>query len=251
MRTITVSQGVDPREFTLVAFGGAGPMAAAFLAEELDIREVLIPRFPGTFSAWGMLQTDLRHDFTMSFYRAAEGFDVDELESSYKELEAEGKESVLAEGIAEKDISYQRSADMRYTGQEYTINVPVPNDIEIGQVIESFHDAHRRRYGHSSPGAPVEFVNVRVAAIGAVGKFSSTAAIDATNHDEVILGERDAIFDGVAHMTPVVARERLGTDYTIDGPVIIEEQSATTIVPPGWQVNVDEHGNILLHREVG
>lgn len=249
MRTITVSQGVDPREFTLVAFGGAGPMAAAFLAEELDIREVLIPRFPGTFSAWGMLQTDLRHDFTMSFYRSVEATDVKELEASYNELEAEGKESVLAEGIAEKDIFYQRSADMRYTGQEYTINVPVADKIDIPQVIENFHDAHRRRYGHSSPGAPVEFVNVRVAAIGAVTKFSSPTAIDTTDHDTVILGERDAIFDGVAHKTPVVARDRLGTDYTIDGPVIIEEQSATTIVPPGWQVNVDEHGNILLHRE--
>ena len=138
---------------------------------------------------------------------------------------------------------------MRYTGQEYTINVAVADDIDIQQVIENFHDAHRRRYGHSSPGAPVEFVNVRVAAIGAVGKYSSAAAVDNTNHDDVILGERDAIFDGDAHMTPVVARDRLGTDYTIDGPVIIEEQSATTIVPPGWQVNVDEQGNILLHRE--
>jgi N-methylhydantoinase A len=249
MRTITVSQGVDPREFTLVAFGGAGPMAAAFLAQELDIREVLIPRFPGTFSAWGMLQTDLRHDFTMSFYRAVDAVDVKDIESSYNELEAEGKDAVLAEGVEEKDISYQRSADMRYTGQEYTINVPVADDIDIEQVIENFHDAHRRRYGHSSPGAPVEFVNVRVAAIGAVGKFSSPAAIGATDHDNVILGERNATFDGVAHMTPVVARDRLGTDYTIDGPVIIEEQSATTIVPPGWQVKVDEQGNILLHRE--
>ncbi len=249
MRTITVSQGVDPREFTLVAFGGAGPMAAAFLAKELDIREVLVPRFPGTFSAWGMLQTDLRHDFTLNYYRAVEAVDVNELESSYKELEAEGKDSVLAEGVKEKDISYQRSADMRYIGQEYTINVPVAGAIDIPQVIENFHDAHKRRYGHSSPEAPVEFVNVRVAAIGAVGKFSSTAAIGATDHDKVILGERDAIFDGAAHMTPVVARDRLGTDYCIDGPVIIEEQSATTVVPPGWQVKVDGQGNILLHRE--
>lgn len=249
MRTITVSQGVDPREFTLVAFGGAGPMAAAFLAEELDIREVLVPRFPGTFSAWGMLQTDLRHDFTKSFYHPVAAVDVKDLESSYNKLESEGRDSVLAEGVAENDISYQRSADMRYTGQEYTINVPVADDIDIQQVIENFHDAHRRRYGHSSPGAPVEFVNIRVAAIGAVAKYSGSAAIDNVNHDDVILGERDAIFDGAAHMTPVVARDRLGTDYTIDGPVIIEEQSATTIVPPGWQVNVDEQGNILLHRE--
>ena len=249
MRTITVSQGVDPREFTLVAFGGAGPMAAAFLAEELDIREVLVPRFPGTFSAWGMLQTDLRHDFTMSFYRPAESVDVNDLESCYKELEAEGKQSVLNEGIDEKDISYRRSADMRYTGQEYTINVAVAGDIDMSRVIDNFHQAHQRRYGHSSPGTPIEFVNVRVAAIGAVGKFSAAAAIDAADHGEAILGERNAIFDGAAHRTPVVARDRLGTDYRIDGPVIIEEQSATTVVPPGWKVNVDQQGNVLLQRE--
>lgn len=251
MRTITVSQGVDPREFTLVAFGGAGPMAAAFLAEELDIREVLIPRFPGTFSAWGMLQTDLRHDFTMSFYRPAQSVDMGELESSYLELEAEGKQSVLNEGIAEKDISYQRSADMRYTGQEYTINVAVAGAIDMAQVNEDFHEAHQRRYGHSSPGTPIEFVNIRVAAIGAVGKVSAAESFASQQQDDAVLGERDAIFDGQTYKTPVVARDRLGTKGHLDGPIIIEEQSATTVVPPGWKVTVDGHGNVLLKREAG
>ncbi len=249
MRTITVSQGVDPREFTLVAFGGAGPMAAAFLAQELDIREVLIPRFPGTFSAWGMLQTDLRHDFTMSFFRAADGVDVDELDAAYKDLEAEGKESVLKEGIAEKDISYQRSADMRYTGQEYTINVAVPSTVDMDEVIKNFHEAHQRRYGHSSPGTPIEFVNIRVAAIGTVGKVAASEKVQDKQSDDAVLGEREAIFDGKSHKTPVVARDRLGTKDHIDGPVIIEEQSATTVVPPGWKVSVDDKGNVLLKRE--
>jgi len=131
MRTITVSQGVDPRDFTLVAFGGAGPMASVFLAEELDIGEVLIPRFPGTFSAWGMLQTDLRHDFTQSFFRPVDSARQSELEAIFASLESEGKESVLKEGIAENDISYQRSADMRYTGQEYTINVLISAAIDL------------------------------------------------------------------------------------------------------------------------
>ena len=248
MRTITVSQGVDPREFTLVAFGGAGPMAAAFLAEELDIGEVLIPRFPGTFSAWGMLQTDLRHDFTQSFYRPADSVPLSELEECYAALETEGNTSMLKEGVAEQNISFQKSADMRYTGQEYTINVAVPADIDLTQTIENFHGAHQRRYGHSSPGAPIEFVNVRVAAIGAVSKYSHPDAVDAGDQDSSPLGEREAVFNGQSHVTPVVSRDHLVTGKNMDGPVIIEEQSATTVVPPGWQVEVDAQGNVLLLR---
>ncbi len=163
MRTITVSQGVDPRDFTLVAFGGAGPMASAFLANELDIAEVLVPRFPGTFSAWGMLQTDLRHDFTRSYFRPVGMVDLADIEQTYSELEAEGKSSVLNEGIDDDRISYQRSADMRYIGQEYTINVRVPANVDLSAVSEAFHAAHLGKYGHSNPAAPVEFVNLRVA----------------------------------------------------------------------------------------
>lgn len=248
MRTITVSQGVDPREFTLVAFGGAGPMAAAFLAEELDIGEVLVPRFPGAFSAWGMLQTDLRHDFTQSFFRRADAVEYGVLEECYEALELEGKASVSQEGFAEKDISYQRSADMRYTGQEYTINVPVPAAIDMATTISDFHAAHQRRYGHSNPVAPVEYVNLRVAAFGAVKKFAKTHRVSAAAKVSAAVGERSAVFNGVAHKTPVLLRDGLSTGFRSNGPVIIEEQSATTVVPPDWQAEVDAQGNILLRR---
>ncbi len=248
MRTITVSQGVDPRSFTLVAFGGAGPMAAAFLAEELDIDEVLIPRFPGTFSAWGMLQTDLRHDFTLSFFRPAATTSADELEQCYVQLENEGRESVLNEGIAEADISHQRSADMRYVGQEYTINVAVPAAIDTAGIIAEFHAMHQRRHGHSNPAAPVEFVNLRVAAFGAVTRFDHPAAAAAGDGSAARSGERNAVFNGQQFATPVVLRDGLPPGYQTTGPLIIEEQSATTVVPPDWQVTVDEHGNVLLRR---
>ena len=246
MRTITISQGVDPREFALVAFGGAGPMAAAFLAQELDIEEVVIPKFPGTFSAWGMLQTDLRHDFTQGFFRPAGAVDVTEMAQVYAELEADGRNTIVAEGIAESDVSFQRSADMRYVGQEYTINVPLMTE-DIAAIQADFHDAYDRRYGHSSPGAPIEFVNLRVAAFGALQKYPSTNVVAATNGDPVV-GERDVVFDGVRHATPIVARDRLGLEYSATGPLIIEEQSATTVVPPNWSVTIDQQGSIVMQK---
>ena len=246
MRTITISQGVDPREFALVAFGGAGPMAAAFLAEELDIREVVVPRFPGTFSAWGMLQTDLRHDFTQSFFRAAAGVAAVDLDAVFVELEAKGREAILAEGVGANDISFQRSADMRYLGQEYTINVPLDsNDTEA--IGKAFHAAHERRYGHSSPGAPVEFVNLRVAAFGALRKYDHSAS--EPGGDVSMLGERQVVFAGETLTTPIVARDSLSADYRGSGPLVIEEQSATTVVPPGWHVAIDRLGSIVLTRE--
>jgi len=250
MRTITVSQGVDPREFTLVAFGGAGPMAAVFLAEELDIREVLVPRFPGTFSAWGMLQTDLRHDFTQSFFAAADGIKIDDVNIVFSKLENGGRAAILKEGIADRHISFLRSADMRYVGQEYTINVVIEEGSDIATATESFHAAHDTRYGHSSPGAPVEFVNLRVAALGALDKFNQTITHVASGGDPVI-GERTVVFSGVEHRTPVLSRDQFGTDFTTDGPVIIEEQSATTVVPPGWKVQLESDGSVILRRGDG
>lgn len=247
MRTVTVSQGVDPREFTLVAFGGAGPMAAAALAEELDIQEVLIPRFPGTFSAWGMLQTDLRHDFTQSFFRSAEVVSIEDLKSVYLGLESDGQATIAREGIADKNISFLRSADMRYTGQEYTINVTIPAATDIATTISDFHSAHDRRYGHSSPGARVEFVNLRVAAFGALTKYSQANSYESEESDPAI-GERKVVFDGVRHTTPILARDKFSSTFKALGPVIIEEQSATTVVPPDWQVEVDTQGSMLMRR---
>lgn len=247
MRTITVSEGVDPRQFTLVAFGGAGPMAAVFLAEELDIAEVLIPRFPGTFSAWGMLQTDLRHDFTVSFYRASADVSKQELEQLFAELENEGKASVIREGVSEPDVSYLRSADMRYTGQEYTINVPVPAGVDVSDTVSEFHDTHKRRHGHSNRAALVEFVNLRLAAIGAVHKFADKPE-PRTGGSSASRATRSAVFNGESYKTPVWLRDDLPANQDVAGPMIIEEQSATTVVPPGWNAAIDAHENIILTR---
>ena len=248
MRTITVSQGLDPRDFTLVAFGGAGPMAAAFLAAELDIANVLVPRFPGTFSAWGMLQTDLRQDFTRSFFHPARAASVSDLEAIYRELEREGESAMAEEGVRSGNLSHLRSADMRYVGQEYTINVPVSEPPVLPSLIDAFHSAYRKRYGHSSPDADVEFVNLRVAALGTLGRYEIAGSSAAHDSRAAGPGQRPAVFDGRRHPTEVLRRDRLPQSFTRAGPLIIEEQSATTVVPPGWSLTVDPHENLLLNK---
>ncbi len=247
MRTITVKQGIDPREYALVAFGGAGPMHAVWLAEELEIGEVIVPWSPGTFSAWGMLKTDMRHDVVRSFYRPLAELQADELAGAFVSLEAEGAALLEAEGIDAADRYVARSADMRYVGQEYTVNVLVDATISLEQIDADFHDVHRTRYGHATPGAPVEFVNLRLAALGRIATAESRHGGGAEQAD-ALLGTRTVVFDGAGHETPVLMREWLPPQSRYQGPVVIEEQSSTTVVPPGHVAALDEHGNIVITR---
>jgi N-methylhydantoinase A len=136
---------------------------------------------------------------------------------------------------------------MRYVGQEYTVNVPVGEEVALAHVDASFHEAHRVRYGHSTPGAPVEFVNLRTAAMGRIG--SSVAPSPAPDADaDPLLGERGVVFAGTEHPTPVLLRERLEAGHAYVGPVVIEEQSSTTVVPPGYEARLDGIGNILITK---
>jgi N-methylhydantoinase A len=245
MRTITVKQGIDPRDYSLVAFGGAGPMHAVWLAEELEIREVVVPWSPGTFSAWGMLQTDIRHDVVRSFYQPLAGLDVQEVEDVFRELEAEGAALIAAEGTEAGAHYSARSADMRYVGQEYTVNVPIGAEVDLAEIDAAFHDAHRVRYGHSTPGAPVEFVNLRLAAFGRIA--GGAAPFRPPDRDvDPVLGRRRVVFGGESFDSAVLLRDRLRPGARHEGPVVIEEESSTTVVPPGHAAVVDDHGNLLI-----
>jgi N-methylhydantoinase A len=246
MRTITVKQGIDPRDYSLVAFGGAGPMHAVWLAQELEIREVIVPWSPGTFSAWGMLQTDIRHDVVRSFYHPLAGLDGGRpVSDTYGELWREGAELLAGEGVAEGERYFARSADMRYVGQEYTVTVPIGTRIDLTEIDAAFHDQHRVRYGHSTPGAPVEFVNLRLAAFGRIG--SSASPFTPPDRDEsAVLGQRRVVFEGAEHDTDVVRRDLLGAGERHEGPVVIEEDGSTTVVPPGFTAETDDYGNLLI-----
>jgi N-methylhydantoinase A len=234
MRTITVKQGIDPREYALVAFGGAGPMHAMWLAEELEISEVIVPWSPGTFSAWGMLRTDMRHDVVRSFYRPLADLAEADVAAAIRTLEEEGATLLEHEGIGVDERYSARSADMRYVGQEYTVTVPLQREIRLEEVDTAFHDAHRIRYGHSTPGAPVASHVSPYAAVGAA--------------EDPLVGARRVAFAGTRHETSVLLRERLPVGWRCEGPVVIEEPSSTTIVPPNSDAALDQHGNIVITR---
>jgi N-methylhydantoinase A len=249
MRTITVKQGIDPRNFSLVAFGGAGPMHAVWLGKELEISEVIVPWSPGTFSAWGMLQTDIRHDVSQTFYRRLDGLAMGEVEEVYVSLEGQGREILHGEGMSDEQIHFLRTADMRYVGQEYSVNVGADGATALAGISQSFHEAHRTRYGHATPDAPVEFVNLRVAAVGGLDREAVGFRAPEKGEDPV-MGVRDAIFDGRAQATTILLRRRLGPGAGYSGPLVVEEDTATTVVPPGYRILVDPLGNMLITPEV-
>lgn len=245
MRTITVKQGIDPRDFALVAFGGAGPMHAAWLAEELEIREVVIPWSPGTFSAWGMLQTDVRHDLVRTYYRPLSEVDAGELEMLYAALEEEGVALLREQDVDPGDVFFHRAADMRYVGQEYTVSVPIGSEIDLSTIQSAFHARHHTRYGHSTPAAPSEFVNLRLAAFGRI--VADAVGFEPEDGDPV-LGSRPVVFSGLGYDTKALLRSRLAPGSRWDGPLVVEEASATTVVPPGYVLEVDDLGNLVIRK---
>jgi N-methylhydantoinase A len=255
IRTITVEQGIEPRDFTIVAFGGAGPMHAAFLARELDIREVLVPRYPGAFSAWGMLQTKLRHDFSCSYYVSLAEADPAALAAELELLAAEATAALLADGVAAAAVEIVFVAEMRYVGQEYTVNLPLTLEQLRGSepragIARAFDDSHELRYGHANRGAPVEFTILRAAGIGDLGATGSSPV--ATSLDAAEPYRRsEVIFDGTVHDTPFFRRDDLGAGSVVRGPAVIEEDTATTIVPPFASAGVDRLGSLVLTLETG
>ena len=247
IRTITVRRGIDPRDFSLVAFGGAGPSQAAALAEELEIDEVIVPVHPGAFSAWGMLQTDLRHDFKETLYGFWDQLETELLEDRFAGLESDGRSYLSGEGMAEADISIERSADFRYHGQEYVLTIPVrPGPLDKGLVQSDFDRAYERQYGHSSPGARIELANIRVSAIG---YLSRPAVAEPARQEAAPPRYRSVYFSGELRETAVLERVGIENVSAIDGPAIIEEGTATTFLPPGWTARTIEGGHLSLMRK--
>lgn len=246
IRTITIRRGIDPRDFSLVAFGGAGPAQAAALAEELEIGEVIVPVHPGAFSAWGMLQTDVRHDFKETLYGFWNQFESDELETRFTRLEADGRAYLLEEGVDDGEISFERSADFRYHGQEYVLTIPIPaGAIDMQGVRAAFDQAYDRQYGHSSPEGLVEVANLRVAAIGKLDRPQNAEAEAGTGNPA---GKRGVYFSGSEQPTKVIDRAALQSGTVVEGPAIVEENTATTLVPPGWQAKTIVGGHLSLSK---
>lgn len=251
IRTITISRGIEPRDFSLVAFGGAGPMHAVFLAKELGIRETIVPRFPGAFSAWGMLQGDIRRDFTEPYYFLDEDIDATDMSRVLRAVETEALASLESEGIPAADRYAEHAVDVRYLGQEYFLTVPLENADEplrddfLDALGERFATAYEARYGHSTLGAPIEIVTLRTRVVGRLESASAftIAAAEGPEFDHEI---RKVIFDGQELDTVVTERDALRAGHTFSGPAIVIEATATTVVPPGFSVAVDEHGSLII-----
>ena len=183
VRLISIARGYDPRDFALVAFGGAGSMHAVWLAEELEINEIIVPNDPGTFSAWGMLQTDIRRDLTVNFYQNFQSLEKQKLLENFNKLKNEATELLKSENVNEADMSFNLTADMRYIGQEYYVNVDINENIDLDEINKNFHSTYEKQYGHSTPEGPSEFINLRLIATGKIKKSDSVKSIE---NDETI-----------------------------------------------------------------
>jgi N-methylhydantoinase A len=251
IRTLTVEKGIEPRDFALVAIGGAGPMHAVFLARELGIREVLVPRFPGAFSAWGMLEAEVRKDASRAYFAPLAEVDRQDLAGLLARLEDEGFAGLADEGLTRETARVEHALDLRYVGQEYSLTIALTGPREpledsfAEDVSARFHDAHRRRFGHANPGAPVEVVVVRTAALGDLGR-ADPGRLD----EHADLGypsqTRRVTFGREDHDATVVRRDDLRRGAEVPGPAVISEQTATTVVPPGAVATVDPFGTLVL-----
>jgi N-methylhydantoinase A len=244
IRELTVERGLDPRDFSVCAFGGAGPLHAAFVADELDINRIIIPAEAGAFSAWGMLQGDLRHDVSVTYYRRFQEAQTD-ISDALQTLRDRVLGRVKDDGADLQALRYEPSAEIRYTGQEYSLLVPLPNDAADEALLQSFHDAYFLRYGHSQPDAPVEFVSLRMAGVVSFGRTSGFLPQPSLG-DLKPINETKVLFDGKAFGVPVYSRRDLGG--AVPGPAIVVEESTTTLVPKSWSIEPIKGNHLVMER---
>jgi len=252
LQSMTVKQGYDPREFAMVAFGGAGPIHATAIAEDLHIPTVIVPPSPGVFSAWGMLMADLRHDFGQTYIAPVDTAGVDEINELFRTLEKRVKELFTREHIPESSIVISYELDLRYAGQEHTLSVSAPSTIreEDKPVLnERFDDRHLRVYGHNAPEEPKEIVSLKVIGIGRVTKpvLEIIAKGDEMPPSDARLGERKVyVGNNDFQMFTIYRRDQLLSGNMLRGPAIIEEATATTVVEENQACCVDKYGNLII-----
>jgi N-methylhydantoinase A len=255
IRVVSVERGYDPRDFTLIPYGGAGPLHAVALAKELKIPKVLVPPIPGIFSAMGMLISDIRHDFVLTRIFPAHKVKPEEVEVIFQNLTEKALEMLRKEGVKEEDTVILKYVDVRYVGQSFEIRINFEaeqcTETNLKELVQSFHREHERRYGHKDLIAPVELVNFRVEGIGTREPIHLKEIPSGSEQPfseslksirKVYFEESQAFLD-----TKIFERERLLAGNVMEGPAIIEESNATTLIHPGMVGKVDRYGAILIH----
>ncbi len=246
LRLVTIERGHDPREFTLFAFGGAGPLHAVELAAEVGVPRVVVPPMPGVFSALGLLTSDYRHDFHEAVVRRASEVSEEWLERVFQRLEEEAHRVLEREGVPRGRRILRRFLDAKYWGQAYTLRVPYRGSVE--EAVREFHRLHEARYGFSSPDEPVEFVVARVEAVGVVDKPEIRAP--STREGEARpSGARSVYFEEGWVEARVYRLPGVPVGAVIPGPAVVEAPDSTIVVPPGYEARLDEYG--ALHIEGG
>lgn len=257
IQVTSVQKGYDVRDFTLVSFGGAGPLHACWVAKELGIRRILIPETPGIMCALGLLVTDIRAEYAKTEIMTANSADVDKINGIFGELESRGVAWLLQQGVAESDRQLRRSVDMRYVGQNYELTVPIRRgdllSTDLQDLARQFYSRHEREYGYHTEGEPTQMVTFRVEAVGVVPKAEvSSSPLNGENplralkeRRRVFLGGKDAFSD-----CPVYERARLQVGNRIVGPAIVEQMDSTTVILPQQTGAIDGYRNLIidLHR---
>lgn len=240
IRAVTVERGHDPRGFGLVAFGGAGPMHAAAVAESLDMDSLVIPHACGVLSAYGLLAADEKHDSVRTLRSPLADVSLGDVESAYADL----TEEVLSDVENSDAADVQRGADLRFVGQSFELTVPVDDEFDAERVAGRFRDAHESAYGYVMDD-PIELVNVRVTSVVA----RDSPSVRYRTEGDAEKGRREAFFDDGFHETPVFDRTGLGESDSVGGPCILEQNESTVVVPPGWSGTVNSDGTLLLGRD--
>ena len=252
LKIVSVQRGHDPRELSLMVFGGAGPLHGVALAEELGIAEVICPPIPGAFSALGLVGSDLKRDYVRTVYTSSTKADPATIQATFQAMEQDGNAMLDRARVAAVDRRFERSVDARYERQSYELSVPAPNTpidpATITTIADAFHDRHAQTYGHDNRLEPVQFVSLRVAAIGAIPPLALRQETAKTGTDP-IKARRSVWFraTGVVDAT-IFDRARMPAGFAAAGPAVIESLESTILVPPGWIARMDDAGYVWLAR---
>ena len=253
IRVITVEKGHNPSDFTLVAYGGAGPLHAVHLAQEMGIHTVLIPPAPGALCALGLLTADIKKSYVKTALIPYDQATPEQINQAVLPLMEEGSRWLASENVSEQRRQFHNVAEMRYVGQNYELQVEIPaglvDQADLDRMKEDFFRAHEMNYGYYNPNAPVQFVNFRSEAIGQVQK---PRLAELTGHMETpsgaVIDHRDVYFEesGLVRC-PVYDRSKFGRCPRVDGPCIVEQMDSTTVIPPNTWFEVDIHGNLIVN----
>ncbi len=253
IRVVSIEQGHDPREFTLVAFGGAGALHAAEVANDLGMKTVLIPENPGILCALGLLVSDIRMDYVRTNRLLANFQNLQAINTELNQLKSQADEWLQKENVQKEMRTIESKIDMRYLGQNYELSIPVPGELlteeELETIKNHFHQEHEKVYGYANEIEEIEFINYRVTAKGEVSK------IDLRNHEmgdadpsEALIGKRDVFFEesnGFVN-TSVFHRKKLKPNNVIEGPAIVEQMDSTIVIPPHCKAEIDVYRNIII-----